>query len=155
MKLSELLEALTTILPHKVIQNTADRKQYGISFKDKLFIVTFEMLAPTYASVSFYEHDENNQPVYDVTGNVGYAGHLFATVVSIINQEFENLDAIAYTASGQSRKRLYGSIIKKHAQKYNTYLIPVNNIEVTVVSKHIFNKEQLDQSTNAAYDNLT
>ena len=49
MNLLELCEALNTILPHQLIEDTPSRRQYGIAFKDTLFVLVFDLLTPSHA----------------------------------------------------------------------------------------------------------
>lgn len=155
MTLLELCEALTTILPHQLIQNTANRKQYAIAFKNKLFVVVFDIYAPKHAIVSFYEQDENNLPEFGKTDQVGYAGYIFATVTKIIKDELPNYDILAYTASGTSRKRLYTTLAKKYASGMNVYIIPTDTIEVTVLSKRVLSRDEKQSIVDVAKDKLS
>lgn len=152
MNISELIEALNTVLPYKLIENTPDRRQYGIAFRDTLFVLVFDMMADAYAIVSFYEQTVDNQPEFGVTNKTGYAGHLFATIIRILTDEFEKLDAIAYTASGTSRQRLYGNIAKKYSGDKNVYIIPTGSIEVTVISKVKLSTENIQAIAKTAGD---
>lgn len=154
MMLLELCEALTTVLPHKIVQNTPARKQYAIAFRDTLFMVVFDIYAEKHGVVSFYEQDENNNPEFGKTGNVGYAGYVFATVLKIIKDELPNYDILAYTADGASRKRLYTTLAKKYAQSMWVYIIPTPSIEVTVLSRRELTREEKQAVVDAARDKL-
>lgn len=154
MKLLELCEALTTILPHQLIQNTSTRKQYAIAFRDKLFIVVFDIYAAKHAVVSFYEQDENNLPEFSKTDQIGYAGYIFATVMKIIRDELPNYDILAYTADGASRKRLYTTLAKKYAGGMWVYVVPSESIEVTVMSKRELSSEEKQAIVDTAREKL-
>lgn len=150
MTLSELLEALNTILPHKLIEDTPQRRQYGIAYKDMLIMLVFDVFAEGSAVVSFYEHTEQNTPSYKQSNKLTYSGPLFATVIGIIKEEFRDLDIIAYTASGKSRASLYGTLAKKYSSGKQVYILPTSTVEITVVSKLPLDSDTLNQITQIA-----
>ena len=55
MNVIELCEMLTTVHPHKLIENIPNRRQYGIVYKDMLIMLAFDIIHPGWAVVSFYE----------------------------------------------------------------------------------------------------
>lgn len=154
MNLLELCEALNTILPHQLIEDTPSRRQYGIAFKDTLFVLVFDLLTPFHAIVSFYEQGTDNQPEFGVTHKVGYAGHLFATIIKLLHDELEQLDVIAYTASGTSRQSLYSIIAKKYSGSRHVYIIPVGSVEVTVISRDALTTAEKQSVATTAADKL-
>lgn len=155
MMLSELLEALNTILPYKKIEDTQQRMQYGIAFKQALFVVVFDVIAPKHAIVSFYEQTEDNQPEFGLTNKVGYAGNLFATIAHIIQDAFAQYDVLAYTASGASRKSLYGQLAKKYSAQSHVYIIPTDKVEVTILSKQALLPDEKQAIAQTAKDKLS
>lgn len=150
MKLMELFESLNTILPHKIIENTNERKQYGINCKGTLFMLVFDLLTPKHAIVSFYEQTESNNIEYGITNNNVYPGQLFATIIKIIGDEIKHLDMIAYTASGNSRKRLYTTLAKKYSSNWIVYNIPINDIQITIISRYKLTSEEKTQIVTTA-----
>ncbi len=145
MKLLELLEALNTILPHKLIEDTQSRKQYGIKCEDTLFMLVFDFLSPDHAIVSFYEQTEQNTTEFGITNKFKYTGPLFSTIINIIKEEFNHLDMIAYTTSGKSRKSLYGMLAKKYSSSCAIYNIPTSTVEVTIISKYKLSTNEKQQ----------
>lgn len=154
MTLIELLEALNTVLPYKKIEDTPTRVQYGIAFKDTLFVVVFDVIAPKHAIVSFYEQNETNQPEFGMTNKIGYAGGLFATIVHIIQESFTQYDLMAYTASGTSRKSLYGQLAKKYSHQAYVYIIPTPTVEVTIISKRQLQQDEKQAIATTAQEKL-
>lgn len=155
MKIQELCEMLTTILPHQLIENAPNRRQYGIAYKDVLIMLVFDIIHPGWAVVSFYEQLDDNTPSYKQTSKLSYSGPLFATVIRIIKQEFEKLDVIAYTASGNSRKSLYGTLAKKYSTDKKVYILPTAPVEVTIVSSVELSSESVQKISEVAQQILS
>lgn len=142
MKLTDLLESLNTILTYKLVENVPSRKQYAINCNDLLFMLVFDLYTPKHAVVSFYEQTETDNVEFGITNKFKYSGQLFSTIISIIRKELSHLDMIVYTASGTSRKSLYGALTKKYASEFIIYVIPTNTIEITIVSRFQLSSEQ-------------
>lgn len=150
MNLIDICEMLNTILPYRLIEDTPNRRQYGIAYKDMLIMLVFDIIHPGWAVVSFYEQLEDNTPSYNQSNKLSYSGPLFATVIRIIKHEFDELDAIAYTASGNSRRSLYGTLAKKYSSNKKVYILPTTPVEVTIISSVELSKESVQQISDAS-----
>lgn len=154
MKLKKLLEALTTILPYKLIDDSKSRRQYAIKFNELIFILEFDLLTDIHAVVSFYEYTEHNEFEYGLTNKVKYSGQLFATILKIIKEEMSRLEMIAYTATGTSRRSLYTSLAKKYAGGFKIYGIRNTNPEITIISRNELSIEDQQSIIKTAQDIL-
>lgn len=154
-ELANLLESLTTILPHQLIENNSERKQYAIKCDELLFILAFEHMSPKHSVVLFYEYTEDNTKEFGNTNKFKYTGKLFATIINIIQQEIQHLDMLVYTASGNSRRSLYTSLAKKYSNSFVIYSLPTNSIELTILSRYRLTDQEKQQIVQVATERLT
>lgn len=122
MKLLELLESLTTVLPH-IETSPAPNQSFEINFKDIAFVMNIRYTQAddkTVATTSFHEKGAETSDKFGQTHKHAYSGALYGTVLNILQKTQSHWDTLIFVSDG-NRYGLYSELGRKFAKNMYVY----------------------------------